>query len=311
MKLPTLPAISYGPEVAALAHEGGEVYGVTGKGAYLHARGGALVGLVDSRGVDGPVTLRVLGLDGVLGDLQSSHGRPFIGNGSTLQIAGILEIDLKLARQWIPPTVHLGADSKSIRETTQVLRDVISTHGARSGLGPLVDYGYLWPFRHRDAEFKIQEPLLRLAGRSLEALVDAWRAGSIDNAREAAVKLLGLGPGLTPSGDDLLAGLLAACGWAHQRLDHVGRQHTPEIHQAIVQGLISEAPTRTTHLSARLLAYAADGILYEPAMSLGVALFAGSRTGIEPAALNLFTLGHTSGTDMAVGILLGAALTFE
>ena len=74
---------------------------------------------------------------------------------------------------------------------------------------------------------------------------------------------------------------------------------------------MAEAPSRTTHLSARLLAYAADGILYEPAMSLGAVLFAGRIADIEPSAQRLFGLGHTSGADMSLGIALGTILNFE
>jgi Protein of unknown function (DUF2877) len=325
-KLPKLSAVSYGPEAVALAHESGEVHGVVSKGVYLYARSGALVGLVDSREADGPVTVRVLGLNGALALLKHSHGQAFQGNGSTVQIAGKLEIDLKQALQWTPPAVRLEGDSSTLDESIRALHSVIYRRGARGGLASLADLA----FRGRatpapgirsmsDGEdalraAKIQDstdPLLRQAGRSMEGLIHSWRAGKVDSAREAAMKLLGLGPGLTPSGDDLLAGLLAVCRWSRQWLKGAGARQTLAVCEAVVEAVVAEAPAGTTRLSARLLAYAADGILYEPAMSLGARLFAGRSVDIEPAALRLFALGHTSGTDMAVGILLGVVLNHE
>jgi len=256
----------------------------------------------------------VLGLGGALGALKHSHGQPFKGHGYTIEIAGKLEIEFEQARQWTPPTVRLEGDDKAITEAIRALHDTISTQGARQGLAPLVDLvapGSASPARAAKIK-NSSEPLLRMAARSLDTLVRAWRAGKVDSAREAALKLLGLGPGLTPSGDDLLAGLLAVCKWSRRRLEEdADANRTLALCEAVVEAVVAGAPARTTRLSARLLNYAADGILYDPAMSRAASLFAGRSADVEPAALKLFGLGHTSGTDMAVGILLGAALNFE
>ena len=72
--------------------------------------------------------------------------------------------------------------------------------------------------------------------------------------------------------------------------------------------IITESARRTTRLSARLLYHATYGLLYEPAMLLGAALFATNTGGLESASRRLFAIGHTSGTDIATGILLGALL---
>ena len=49
----------------------------------------------------------------------------------------------------------------------------------------------------------------RAAARSLASVVDALEKGSTERAVAAALPLVGLGPGATPSGDDLLVGLAA------------------------------------------------------------------------------------------------------
>ncbi len=54
-----------------------------------------------------------------------------------------------------------------------------------------------------------QSGLLARAGEALRLLREAVASGDRPRANAAAARLMGLGPGLTPSGDDALAGFLA------------------------------------------------------------------------------------------------------
>lgn len=121
-------------------------------------------------------------------------------------------------------------------------------------------------------------------------------AGAVEGPTGAlAERLVGLGPGLTPAGDDLLAGALATL-----RLLGAGGQA-----DALAAEVAARA-SRTTALSAALLACAAQGQVAQPAADVLRAL-AGGRT-LEPAVAALLRVGHTSGRDLAAGILLGARL---
>ncbi len=106
--------------------------------------------------------------------------------------------------------------------------------------------------------------------------------------------LLGAGPGLTPAGDDVVAGALAACA-----LSGAG-PHQPELDM-----LVARARIATTALSAALLACAARGQVVPEAAELLRAL--GSTAAIAPALSHLRAIGSTSGTALAIGIV--AALT--
>jgi hypothetical protein len=145
-----------------------------------------------------------------------------------------------------------------------------------------------------------------LANKRLSELDSAWREGDEDGVASAALGLVGLGPGLTPSGDDLLAGMMAVLKWVEPASESAAR-----FGRAVSRRIVAQAPLLTTRLSARLLAYAAGGLLYEPAMRLGAALLEGRRADIEPSATRLFEIGHTSGFDMAAGIIVGANLGID
>lgn len=104
-------------------------------------------------------------------------------------------------------------------------------------------------------------------------------------ARAEAERLIGLGPGLTPEGDDLLAGALALSAVLHGELPGV---------------LPDDLRARTTKLSATLLELAARGAVMEPVHGL--------LTRDWRAALSrLRRVGHSTGRAYAAGA--GAALS--
>jgi hypothetical protein len=142
-----------------------------------------------------------------------------------------------------------------------------------------------------------------------EQLAARCAAGDLAHAVDAAERIVGLGPGLTPSGDDVLAGLLLALrllggavpggGTAVWLADWLGAAVT------------AHADTRTTSLAASLLHCAAHG---EAAAEVAAVLrgIAGQEP-LRPAARRLLNAGHTSGADLAWGLLAGcrAALTLS
>ena len=138
------------------------------------------------------------------------------------------------------------------------------------------------------------------AGEGLARFADAARAEDPDEIARAAGALIGLGPGLTPSGDDYLAGvsfaarLLAA---AEPSLGPRGRTIRQAIRQAI-QG-------RTNRVSASLLRDATDGLGFRAMHELCDALAAGDSGAAERAARGLAAIGHSSGWDLLVGLAAG------
>jgi hypothetical protein len=125
---------------------------------------------------------------------------------------------------------------------------------------------------------------------AVDRLADGLGRG---DARGAVMALLGRGTGLTPAGDDLLAGALAT-------LRALGSPAADGLGTA-VRAL---APRATTRLSAALLEAADVGGVVPEAADVLRAL-AGARD-VEPAASRLVDLGHTSGWHLAAGLLVGA-----
>lgn len=111
---------------------------------------------------------------------------------------------------------------------------------------------------------------------------------------EAAVKLIGLGRGLTPSGDDFLCGFISLLSKAEHPL-------AKEVREAIAANL-----HRTTDISAAYVKSALSGeyfTVYDRAVR--------AILGDEPFELNcdfVLAMGASSGTDTMLGVLAAAKL---
>ena len=120
----------------------------------------------------------------------------------------------------------------------------------------------------------------------LRAGLDALERGDL---RTAVELLAGRGEGLTPAGDDLLAGY---AGWK-------ASAGTPV-------RVARAAASRTTPLSVAYLRCAERGELPEAAEALIAALRAGDASAVERGAARLACWGATSGRAILLGIAAGA-----
>lgn len=120
-------------------------------------------------------------------------------------------------------------------------------------------------------------------------------AGEPDRWDDLVTPLLGLGPGLTPAGDDLLAGLL------------VGLAGEPDLRDPLAAAVARQGARRTTWLSCELLRLAADGHAVPAVVAVADALAGhGDDAALDRALPALLAVGHTSGPALARGLLLAA-----
>jgi hypothetical protein len=107
--------------------------------------------------------------------------------------------------------------------------------------------------------------------------------------REAARGLAGLGPGLTPSGDDALAGVVFALRAA---LGPRIEASTARAADVLAAGSLGRS----------FVAFAARGQALAPVHHLVERAAAGDRSGAEDAASAVASVGETSGRDLLLGL---------
>ncbi|HEU4540192.1 MAG TPA: DUF2877 domain-containing protein [Jiangellaceae bacterium] len=248
---------------------------------YVQTAGG-VVALVAPGGVRLPNAVALARADHATAGRHAGNSQLWVGDGG-VQV-GSLRVTVG---RWWDPVPRLGRlDSSPLAGRLDVVRAALPA----------------WP-----------EPGDAAAGRlrtGHHALASALTGGG-DLA--AAVRgLVGLGAGLTPAGDDLLAGAMAGLvvfGTALERSDASALAR--DLYRVAV-----EHAAATTALAADLVQHAARGALVQPAADLCRAIAdrrPNADSGLMPALERLLRLGHTSGRDLAEGLLLGAsaALSFH
>jgi hypothetical protein len=134
----------------------------------------------------------------------------------------------------------------------------------------------------------------RMARKRL-ARLQSWLVDTIEERRAPAASppdpvrnLVGLGPGLTPSGDDVLIGALAL-------LDALAERHA---HASLAHALRQTPAGLTSPLSHCFLRTAAAGHVGEHLHAAVASLVSGDADGAVAAVRNI---GHSSGWDMMAG----------
>lgn len=161
--------------------------------------------------------------------------------------------------------------------TTQTLRQTLRCSPAQTGL-----FGGLDALVASPAVGELQQMQRQFADWLLGGEVD-WTA------------FIGKGPGLTPSNDDTLVGMLLVA-YCDSRVNP--SQLSPFFaHSKPLAGL-------TTLVSHHYLAYAARGIFSSPLLAIAHGLLAPQT--LLPAVRDLLNVGHYSGADALLGIWLAA-----
>jgi hypothetical protein len=115
-----------------------------------------------------------------------------------------------------------------------------------------------------------------------------------DDVDDAVARLVGAGPGLTPAGDDVLCGALAALAATGD-----------DARRRALAAAVLRHTHRTTSLSAGLLRCAAAGHGLPQLTRLLTAVLRGEPLDRQRQALtDLLAIGHTSGAALATGALL-------
>lgn len=132
--------------------------------------------------------------------------------------------------------------------------------------------------------------IVAAAGRLGLALL----CGDDEELGDAVEGLLGLGPGLTPAGDDVLAGALVVAA-------AVGRA------ARLASAVEAAAPfRRTTAVSAGLLPHAAHGLAV-PQLAAYLAALGAARGDVDTTERRLLEVGHTSGAALRLGAVVALA----
>jgi hypothetical protein len=260
----------------------GRVHSVFARVVNVIVPDGTLFTLASREVDDAPDTLVV--------DLRSfdgsgvAIGAPVAARDGVLAVGRRLAIHVDGARPWVPLLPWYPAQDASLRRNLEALREHVAGLDSSSG---------------GDAQPQSSAAAIAATARlalHATALGRALERADLETARVQGDALVGLGQGLTPSGDDVLVGLFAVLhlpGGPCERFRDLGRQ------------IVARAAQRTHAISLCALRAAAEGRVRARVATLLSALIAGERETMLVALRAVLAIGSTSGRDIVAGIALG------
>ncbi len=237
-----------------------------------------------------------MGMDWVVGALRPG-AEARVGAG-ILRVGRRLSFSVSPARDWRPETVPS-------RWTAATLAGGLATLAAfaRDGLPAAGLGGLIARLAADDGDrARCRETALERAAKTAAAGLRHWLVARFrglpgdDPPPRQAARLIGLGPGLTPSGDDFIGGMMIV-------LRSLGEISAA---QGVADWALPVARARTGKVSLAHLACAANG---EGAAALHetlAALFVGDVPGLRAGLAAVGGIGHSSGWDALAGAVCAA-----
>ena len=235
-----------------------------------------LLSLTSASVARGPRSIR-LGLDR-MDHYGITRGDRVVGDGHTLSVGNSLVI-ITAATPWWDDSPASGPP----------VAERVSQMNALLGVP-----------RSPEASSPFESAVAGRVAQSLEALGVAVRADDEEGAYAAASSIAGLGIGLTPTGDDVLTGAAYVASRLGGCLDVVRRAVTRVV----------EAQS-TNELSLTAMRCALRGRAVQPLEDLYSWLCGATVPNPDHLVADLKAIGHTSGADLALGLLTAVRLHHE
>jgi hypothetical protein len=262
----------------------GRVLAGFARGCMVASSDGRVVSIVSPELGDGPLNL-VLSTPGFSFHGIPKGGRAWVEDGRLCTDG--LEVATSEAAIWEPRPnwSRLRAHRAFIVDTLPLLRSSALACAPDGSLLTLITDGEPQP-----EQASTVSPVLQAARRATLSLrlalkVQPGKLGS------ATGQLAGLGSGLTPAGDDFLAGVMLRTWLEHS---------TPE---PLCRHILEAAAPHTSILSTAFLCAASRGECSAAWHQLLNALASGHAQSIRQAARKALSYGHTSGADTLAGFL--------
>lgn len=262
---------------------------------------GAALALVSTRIGNGP-------LNAVVSHSQAlallSRGDTVSGDGAALSLGKGWRLALTPAVAWdpCPDYGRLALRPQVVARNLTWLRQHLPLEAPQDSLAAGPQALTQGAFGSRPSVALVQAR----AGALTDGVRQGYQQGDLSQITAFAGQLAGLGPGLTPAGDDWLAGWLVGLRAAAAMN---GDPSALDV-QAVGRTVVSSARSRTSRLSLAFLQAAADGAVAQPWHDLLAALADADPTPLRHAAAEIMRHGATSGSDMLAGFLAAPFLAF-
>ncbi|WP_342546207.1 DUF2877 domain-containing protein [Lysinibacillus sp. FSL K6-4013] len=222
-------------------------------------------------------------------DIQQ-HDRVSVRHNQLL-VEEKLQIAIHTATHWQCQLPIYPANRTSLTMNMIRVKQFIDLHGKGGGIK-----------RNELPVSEFEAETSRLLQQRTTLLYEEILNQRLDRFQAYAADLVGLGPGLTPSGDDFLVGLFAI----------IHLQNSPcSMYKPLCESVIKVMQPLTNEISFTTLKKAAHGQVRESICSFIHTILYGTEVESIEALRRVLAIGSSSGTDIALGLISGLEANIE
>ncbi|QED49127.1 DUF2877 domain-containing protein [Cytobacillus dafuensis] len=203
----------------------------------------------------------------------------------SLHIGDKLHISIRDCEKWESILPDFPKEIEMVKRNLNIVKDYIEVHGKSGGVKP-----------DSASNLLFSKEVSRILDEQSRKLIHELLNGRISNALNYAVSLIGLGPGLTPSGDDFLVGLFTIMNIKNCYLFS---------NQSFCEEVVKKAKALTNDISYMALKKASIGKVRESIIQLVHAIMKGKDEELILSLNKVLNIGSSSGTDIALGLVCG------
>ncbi|MHA0858187.1 oxamate carbamoyltransferase subunit AllH family protein [Paenibacillus sp. CMAA1364] len=210
---------------------------------------------------------------------------------SIVSIANKMSITVDGAMEWNCVLPIYPSEVDVLEKNLFIMKRYINNHGKNSGIERVYT---------SDSPFDFE--MSKMLHERTQLLISELQNKRMSTAIKYATSLIGLGPGLTPAGDDFLVGLFTV----------FNIKDSPYVsYQSFREEVVSQAKSLTNDISYAALEKAAVGKVRESISDLMSDLFRSNEEGLIGSLRKVLAIGSSSGTDIALGIVAGLEINMK
>ena len=280
----TITALGYKAEQVLQEINSLKVVGQASRGIYLQPQEDLTL-FISTERYRGPLTLNASGEPPLLKLFEPGTSVEILDSKLIFPDLN-LHISLKMAEIWNTPHLPIVTSPAAVKLDT--FTEQIRTLAEKDPLYPLLD----WITNESTTNIINNSGVIR----KLIEILNEGHNHQLSVLQDKLIRLLGVGPGLTPLGDDLVLGALLVLNRGNSlnfHMDELG-----ELNQEVIQS----AWRKSTRISASLLECAAEGAADERLLQVLDGLLSGDPIA-DHELHDLLKWGSTSGIAVLAGML--------
>ncbi|WP_419953981.1 DUF2877 domain-containing protein [Neobacillus niacini] len=208
-----------------------------------------------------------------------------------LLIGEKLTISIDKVDKWESVLPVYPSNEEILKRNVIKMKEYLNVHGVGGGMKKNI-------ITQNPFEIEVSKMLEKRTVLLLNELLN----NRISTALPHAISLVGLGPGLTPSGDDFLTGLFTVFNMKNSVFYP---------YRSFCEEVLKKAKTLTNDISYMALKKAANGKVRESIISLLNSIVVENDQDLILSLNKLLNIGSSSGTDIAYGIVFGMESTIR